>query len=181
MRKANWLVRAAKRKSSFTVNLRCPDDGHLLHPHAGLVPFASCRHCDGLWFSNESIESRGAAKLPETRKGARKARPPRGSRSCPQCLVRLDPLDVGETTIDECAKCGGVWLDAGEYKAASRARMERRLDRYAPSMRPIKSKLGKGIDRVVERIEQVVELLQKDMEEPPPRVSIPKKPRRPTK
>ena len=45
--------------SSFAADLRCPDDGHLLQANEkGPVPFAACRHCEGLWFTREAIENK---------------------------------------------------------------------------------------------------------------------------
>lgn len=33
---------------------------------------------------------------------------------CPKCGHELQELDFREVKIDQCATCGGVWLDAGE-------------------------------------------------------------------
>ncbi len=30
---------------------------------------------------------------------------------CPRCRIRLDVLQVGGVTLDECQKCGGFWAD----------------------------------------------------------------------
>jgi Zn-finger nucleic acid-binding protein len=123
--------------SSFASNLRCPDDGHLLGANdKGRVKFATCRHCDGLWFSREAIHSRFRAKLPEVTRSKRKKGPPKSGRRCPQCASKLASEDVEGVEIDVCPQCGGVWLDPGEYDAARRRSVKMRLHKEAPFLRP---------------------------------------------
>lgn len=38
------------------------------------------------------------------------------SMQCPRCDGTLQELKVEEVTIDNCDKCGGVWLDSGELE-----------------------------------------------------------------
>jgi Zn-finger nucleic acid-binding protein len=93
--------------------------------------------------------------------------------------VKLEAIDLADATIDECPSCGGVWLDSGEYRAACRHRMERRLDRYAPSLRPRTTRLGRILDRLNERIDVALEALEQLDEEPgPTRPSFPRRTRR---
>ncbi|MCB9845525.1 MAG: zf-TFIIB domain-containing protein [Phycisphaeraceae bacterium] len=41
---------------------------------------------------------------------------------CPKCLVAMECLKLGRVSVDRCARCGGLWLDAGElsYLVADR-------------------------------------------------------------
>jgi len=36
---------------------------------------------------------------------------PRGF--CPRCGVALEQRELHDVTVDDCTKCGGVWLDKG--------------------------------------------------------------------
>jgi uncharacterized protein len=38
---------------------------------------------------------------------------------CPKCGMELIEIDYHQIKIDKCSECEGVWLDAGEFEAAS--------------------------------------------------------------
>ncbi|MBM4367809.1 MAG: zf-TFIIB domain-containing protein [Deltaproteobacteria bacterium] len=38
---------------------------------------------------------------------------------CPRCKRPLAAADLGGTTVDACAGCGGTWLDRGELEAVA--------------------------------------------------------------
>ncbi len=38
---------------------------------------------------------------------------------CPKCGVDLFEIEFKGVTVDKCAECDGIWLDAGEFDAAS--------------------------------------------------------------
>lgn len=169
-------------KSSFSEGLRCPDDGHLLQVyHQGRVPFAGCRHCDGLWFSRESIHSRFRATLPDDSRPKRKKVVPAASRTCPQCARKLQPENIEGVVIDVCPNCGGVWLDPGEYKAARRRSVRMRLYKDAPFLRPPTSKLRIALDRLIdfvgEKYTEFSELSEPIADDPPLRLTPRRKPR----
>ena len=78
--------------------------------------------CGGIWFDAaelERVSARAAATLhtvwnvPVT--NVKLTEP----RRCPRCpdliLERKWFSDAKKVEIDQCAKCGGVWLDAGEF------------------------------------------------------------------
>ena len=133
--------------------MRCPDDAHLLQVEtSGKVTFAVCRHCDGIWFSREAIEGRDRVSLSEPVSVLRKNDNPEQARSCPQCGFRLDKEKVEEIVIDVCPKCGGVWLDPGEYRAARRRSVRMRLERDVASLKPKRSKVGKAFEWVLDFI-----------------------------
>ena len=35
---------------------------------------------------------------------------------CPRCRLRLDELHIGDVTLDECKKCGGMWADVEMFQ-----------------------------------------------------------------
>lgn len=52
-------------------------------------------------------------------------RPAPAYRSCPRCEVPLTPSPRGELALDECGRCGGVWLDRGELERVVEAPAQR--------------------------------------------------------
>lgn len=42
------------------------------------------------------------------------------SMKCPRCDGSLLESKVEEVTIDQCDKCGGIWLDSGELEQLTR-------------------------------------------------------------
>ena len=78
--------------------------------------------CGGLWFDATELErvSGPAASalhriLQTTRRAEKKDEP----RNCPRCtgqvLARKWFSPAKEVEIDQCQKCGGIWLDDGEF------------------------------------------------------------------
>jgi len=62
--------------------------------------------------NQEAIEKlRAKMKVAEEAKAAGTS-----SMQCPRCDGRLHEAEVAEVTIDTCDKCGGVWLDSGEFE-----------------------------------------------------------------
>ena len=160
-------------ESSFTAALRCPDDGHLLEVHADQpVAFASCRHCDGLWFTREAMDKGGKPDLPPPGKRRRLSVAQTTERLCPQCSVKLDAETEEGMTIDVCSQCGGVWLDHGEYRAARRRSVRQRLERDVPSVRQSSSRIVRLIGRFIDDLEP---LFEEPEEEFQPRKVIPKR------
>jgi Zn-finger nucleic acid-binding protein len=131
------------------------------------VPFASCRHCEGVWLSREVIEGRSRAVLPDVDAHTGKAAALNTNRRCPQCGVSFDREKFADVVIDMCPKCGGVWLDRGDYPAARRRGLMRRLEREVPSLRARKSKLGMIIDRVIDAVGDFIERVSAELEEEP--------------
>lgn len=88
----------------------------------------SCPECYGLWFDREELkmifqspqlsqqilEEDAAERLlsPESDVERRKE-----SRTCPVCPEQmLFSSKMGNTTVDYCLKCGGIWLDRSELE-----------------------------------------------------------------
>lgn len=39
---------------------------------------------------------------------------------CPKCGMELIEVDYRNIKVDKCSECEGIWLDAGEFEAASK-------------------------------------------------------------
>ena len=39
---------------------------------------------------------------------------------CPKCGMELVEVNYKGIAVDKCSECEGIWLDAGEFEAASR-------------------------------------------------------------
>jgi Zn-finger nucleic acid-binding protein len=51
---------------------------------------------------------------------------PAGTRACPRCRVeRLSVTAIGSAFLEECTRCGGLWVDAGSFKSLCEHREER--------------------------------------------------------
>lgn len=93
-----------------------------------------CAHCDGIWldrgeleqigharkseiFSLELLEKQARAEAEETRlrlEGLVHIQE-MDNRHCPRCKLNLQKVLFHDVEIDHCGKCGGVWLDKGEF------------------------------------------------------------------
>jgi len=78
--------------------------------------------CGGIWFDAtelERVNARAATTLHtiwQVPVGNVKLTEPRLCPRCPeQVLERKWFSELKQVEIDECAKCGGIWLDAGEF------------------------------------------------------------------
>ena len=78
--------------------------------------------CGGIWFDATELERVSASaatslhsiwSVPSSNVNLTEPRP------CPRCpdlmLERKWFSDLQKVEIDQCAKCGGIWLDAGEF------------------------------------------------------------------
>ena len=97
--------------------LHCPNCGAAADPAAGRCPYCkarlatvSCPACFALMFD-------GSAYCPQC--GAQRSRQESGdiTGKCPGCSGELHKIDVGQTSLLECAKCDGGWLDATSFEA----------------------------------------------------------------
>lgn len=98
------------------------------HDETSHLEIDSCPECFGLWFDGEELklifqsprlsqqilEEDAAERLlaPEADVG----RDP-GERDCPVCEEQyLFPSKMGNTQVDYCIKCHGIWLDRSELE-----------------------------------------------------------------
>lgn len=104
----------------------CPACGNRLREIAvsGVTVDACDQGCGGLWFDHlelvkfdEPSEVAGDELLGIARRAELKLRD-RASRTCPRCkdisLFRHFYSVKRRVEVDECNRCGGIWLDAGE-------------------------------------------------------------------
>lgn len=66
---------------------------------------------------------------------------PRGVLHCPRCNVELQARMVGDAVLDECTRCGGLWLEHEVFRDIVAARRDQEalfaaLDRLTPSTSP---------------------------------------------
>jgi Zn-finger nucleic acid-binding protein len=101
----------------------CPKCEPRLRPFDELLPKARrCLACGGLWVPQDVIQERVEARARS--RSARVRRSPltgiaqRGTPwKCPDCPTQsLIEHTVGETSIERCPRCHGVFLDAGELE-----------------------------------------------------------------
>jgi Zn-finger nucleic acid-binding protein len=108
--------------------MRCPACGTALsQARAGDITVDVCKGgCGGIWFDrfeltkvDEPRESAGEALLDIERKPGLRIDLDR-RRSCPRCgdmiMMRHFSSAKRQVVVDECPRCAGIWLDAGELR-----------------------------------------------------------------
>ena len=106
------------------------------------VNFEFCDQCGGVWFDrNELAEyielSQDIPELADMRKDAKNT-----GLSCPKCDGILEELPFSsksEFLVDRCPNCGGIFLDAGELRAAENA--SARIEAIEDRMRVVAQRL----------------------------------------
>jgi Zn-finger nucleic acid-binding protein len=92
--------------------LHCPNCGSAVAPGARACPYChaelatvSCPSCFALMFA-------GSAYCPHCGAAAARAVGPGTDTKCPACPTeRMRAVQVGPTSLLECARCGGVWIE----------------------------------------------------------------------
>lgn len=104
--------------------MKCPACKNPLHEKgAGGVTLDVCYGgCGGIWFDAkelESVNARAATTLHtiwNVPVANVKLTEPRLCPRCPEQVLDCKWFsDLKKVEIDQCAKCGGIWLDAGEF------------------------------------------------------------------
>jgi Zn-finger nucleic acid-binding protein len=97
--------------------LRCPSCGAPAAPESTACPYCStplalvaCPSCFAKIFKGARYCPRCGAEA------ARAEAAPRPVRPCPECDEPLSPVRVGSVTLDECRRCGGLWVDTGSFQ-----------------------------------------------------------------
>lgn len=92
--------------------------------------------CGGIWFDPaelERVDARAATTLHTVWQAPHKKVVLTEPRLCPRCpetvLERRWFSELKRVEIDQCPKCHGIWLDAGEF---TRIREETRDDKLTP-------------------------------------------------
>lgn len=103
--------------------MQCAKCRGVLFPiEIGLIQVDRCGRCSGLWFDRDELDAvlqRQGGFVLEKKAGARDRPSADDHRpgTCPRCQTRLEripSLVADDLGYDECAQCGGIWLDAGE-------------------------------------------------------------------
>ena len=104
--------------------MKCPAcQGPLREKSAGGMTLDTCYGgCGGIWFDQkelERVDARAATTLHTIWQSPNYKVSPTDPRPCPRCaneiLMRRWFSELEQIEIDQCTKCGGVWLDAGEF------------------------------------------------------------------
>jgi Zn-finger nucleic acid-binding protein len=104
--------------------MKCPACARTLREkRAGEITLDMCYGgCGGIWFDAAELQRTSgvaAAALHSIWQGSGGAPQAAGPRACPRCagqtLERKWFSDAREVEIDQCPRCGGVWLDDGEF------------------------------------------------------------------
>ena len=97
--------------------LGCPSCGAPVSPDARTCPYCAtalalvaCPSCFAAIFQGAKHCSFCGAQA------VREAGGPRAVRPCPECRRDLRPVKVGSVTLDECAVCGGVFVDPPSFE-----------------------------------------------------------------
>lgn len=72
----------------------------------------ACPSCFALMFLGSKHCPRCGAKAERNDAGM-----PQTQRRCPRCHIDLGSIKVGETTLRECARCAGLWVDLASFEA----------------------------------------------------------------
>jgi uncharacterized protein len=113
-----------------------------------------CPKCRGLWLDRGELEQAMRAADPHLQipGGAVRLLAP-----CPRCAKPLYAFPYPQTTvtIEMCKACGGLWLDAGEFKQIREAR-EQLPSPAEPAPEPevggVKGALIRFIDAAIEQL-----------------------------
>ena len=97
--------------------LHCPNCGAAADPDAGRCPYCkarlatvSCPSCFALMFE-------GSAFCPHCGTARSRQESADAGGKCPGCSGDLQKVAVGKTTLLECPKCDGAWIDASAFEA----------------------------------------------------------------
>lgn len=113
-----------------------------------------CPDCKGGWFDGQELAAVLSCALEELDVPSDAEHT---SCVCPKCFVPLARLDYPETSVevDVCDRCGGIWLDSGEFKAINRQRAEHqdrlKFEEEQPAPRTLKEAVVLFVERIAVR------------------------------
>lgn len=106
-------------------SLNCPKcNGRLKSVVYEKIEIDRCQQCGGIWFDSQEAETlrkiKGSDKLDlgQTEISDR-FNFTEEEIHCPRCqqqMIRMLDMDRYNLWYEKCLNCGGVWLDAGEFK-----------------------------------------------------------------
>lgn len=90
---------------------------------------AKCKHCSAPLPANSIIcEYCGVRNDIELKKSSVGLKLPKSKRTCPDCLIHLDSIDIGKNTrfiIEKCERCFGLFFDNHELERLLEERLEK--------------------------------------------------------
>lgn len=96
--------------------MRCPSCGAPATPDSTACPYCgtllalvACPSCFAKLFRGTRFCAHCGAEA------VREEAPSRPSRPCPECQQPFSPVKVGSVVLDECARCGGLWVDSSSF------------------------------------------------------------------
>jgi Zn-finger nucleic acid-binding protein len=105
--------------------LRCPSCGAPASPQetscaycATPLALVSCPSCFAKAFRGARYCKHCGKEL------VRAVAPDRPARPCPDCREAMGTVRVGSVTLDECERCGGLWVDSGSFRRICAEREE---------------------------------------------------------
>ncbi len=137
---------------------QCPKcRGTLLQPRMlsnKITQMDVCPDCRGGWFDGEELAAVLACAVDDLEVSDEAERT---NCVCPRCFIPLARTDYPETSVevDVCDRCGGIWLDRGEFRAINvqRAEFQDRLKFHdeQPPPKTLKQAVILFVDRMVIR------------------------------
>jgi Zn-finger nucleic acid-binding protein len=126
--------------------LNCPNCGAATSTDEPLCKYCearlatvSCASCFGMMFLGSRHCPRCGAAAAERESGSLPAL------SCPRCLTEMQAVAIGSTTIRECERCSGLWVDVRSFEkiCADREQQAAVLGAASPAPRGEVSEGGK--------------------------------------
>lgn len=143
----------------------CPAcNNQLVEMKVGELSVDVCKHgCGGLWFDSHELkrvdekhESAGEVLL-HVERDPSIVIDPSAKRACPKCehqfMMRHFMSVKRKVEIDECANCGGVWLDAGEL-GEIRDQFETESEREQAAVAYFDDTFGDELDKMLAASEE---------------------------
>jgi len=118
------------------------------------VKINQCPECGGVWAQPEEfyrVNPEETAKLVEVNEEKfEKKIPPHEKLSCPKCSFTLekiqDPFLPDDIDIEQCIKCGGIWLKAGTFLRFSQWRSKKiRTEENLKGLQELKTQIDEEL------------------------------------
>ncbi|MCD6595271.1 zf-TFIIB domain-containing protein [bacterium] len=139
--------------------MKCPACGNELTPlKIGQITVDVCKNgCGGVWFDKAELlqfdepDEKAGEILVSIQRNTDVAVNTDAKHKCPRCgnivMMRHYFTIKREVAIDECPKCGGIWLDAGELDAIRKEYISEK-SRDEDAQKFIESNFGKKLDEM---------------------------------
>lgn len=89
-----------------------------------------CTACKGIWFDSQEhdalVEKEGSESIDTGDVSIGRTLNKKHDIICPRCMVFMETIvdsERGGLTYEKCPSCGGIYLDAGEFKESKQKTM----------------------------------------------------------